>query len=226
MPLVKIRGQWMQFDSEAIEEAIKYWKKVAVGKLMLVVLFKWHSAPRKYRESFPLKELRLRDGLEIGYSSLRSLPKWAIFSVNIHRRPSGERFYSCMVAYPKKQRDRMVERFQMEENGPLVFLLSLKAAGTGLNLTRANHVFHYDRWWNPAVENQATDRAFRIGQSRHVQVYKFVCTGTVEEHINEMIEKKQEVADSVVATGEKWITEMTTRDLKKILRLQKQAVES
>lgn len=126
---------------------------------------------------------------------------------------------------PKKQRDRMVERFQEEKDGPLFFLLSLKAAGTGLNLTRANHVFHYDRWWNPAVENQATDRAFRIGQTKHVQVYKFVCTGTVEEQINEMIEQKQDVADSIVGTGEKWITELSTRDLKKILRLQKGAVQ-
>ena len=126
----------------------------------------------------------------------------------------------------KKRRDRMVERFQQEHNGPLFFLLSLKAAGTGLNLTRANHVFHYDRWWNPAVENQATDRAFRIGQTKHVQVYKFVCTGTVEEHINEMIEQKKEIADSVVATGEGWITEMSTRDLKKILQLQQGAVDA
>ena len=127
---------------------------------------------------------------------------------------------------PKEERDRMVERFQVEENGPLFFLLSLKAAGTGLNLTRANHVFHYDRWWNPSVENQATDRAFRIGQTKHVQVYKFVCTGTIEEHINEMIETKKEIAESVVTTGEEWITEMSTRDLKKILQLQEGAVDS
>ena len=127
---------------------------------------------------------------------------------------------------PKKQRDRMIERFQHEKDGPIFFLLSLKAAGTGLNLTRANHVIHYDRWWNPAVENQATDRAFRIGQTKHVQVYKFVCTGTVEEQISEMIEQKQEVADSIVGTGEQWITELSTRDLKKILRLQKGAVQS
>ncbi len=126
---------------------------------------------------------------------------------------------------PKKKRDRMIERFQHEDMGPQIFLLSLKAAGTGLNLTRANHVFHYDRWWNPAVENQATDRAFRIGQTKHVQVYKFVCSGTIEEHIHQMIEKKREVADSVVSAGEQWITELSTRDLKNALRLQKEAVE-
>ena len=87
----------------------------------------------------------------------------------------------------------MVERFPIPD-GPRVFLLSLKAGGTGLNLTGANHVFHFDRWWNPAVENQATDRAFRIGQTRNVQVHKFVCAGTLEEKIDEMIERKKEVA--------------------------------
>ncbi|WP_456429845.1 DEAD/DEAH box helicase [Rhodocaloribacter sp.] len=125
---------------------------------------------------------------------------------------------------PRKRRERMVERFQEEKDGPLCFLLSLKAGGTGLNLTRANHVFHFDRWWNPAVENQATDRAFRIGQTRRVQVHKFVCIGTVEERINEMIERKREIAESIVGAGEEWITELSTRDLKKLFRLRKEAV--
>ena len=88
----------------------------------------------------------------------------------------------------------MVERFQEDPNGPPIFILSIKAGGTGLNLTRANHVFHFDRWWNPAVENQATDRAFRIGQKRNVQVHKFVCSGTLEERINDIIESKKELA--------------------------------
>ena len=94
---------------------------------------------------------------------------------------------------PKKRRDEMVQRFQ-DGTEPAVFLLSLKAGGTGLNLTAANHVFHFDRWWNPAVEDQATDRAFRIGQRRDVQVHKFVCAGTVEERIDEMIEDKKALA--------------------------------
>ena len=86
----------------------------------------------------------------------------------------------------------MVERFQSKgDDAPPVFILSLKAGGTGLNLTAANHVFHFDRWWNPAVENQATDRAFRIGQTRRVQVHKFVCVGTLEEKIDEMIEQQE-----------------------------------
>jgi hypothetical protein len=124
----------------------------------------------------------------------------------------------------KQQRDRMVERFQNEENGPAIFLLSLKAGGTGLNLTRANHVFHFDRWWNPAVENQATDRAFRIGQTKDVQVHKFLCVGTLEEKIDEMIESKKEVAEKVVGTGEGWLTELSTTELKELFTLRQEAI--
>ncbi len=124
----------------------------------------------------------------------------------------------------KKKRDLMVERFQQEEDAPPFFILSLKAGGTGLNLTRANHVFHFDRWWNPAVENQATDRAFRIGQTRNVQVRKFICSGTLEERIDEMIEKKTAIADQVVGTGEGWLTELSNDELKNIFALSKDAV--
>jgi SNF2 family DNA or RNA helicase len=125
---------------------------------------------------------------------------------------------------PKKRRDEMVERFQDGDDGPSLFLLSLKAGGTGLNLTRANHVFHYDRWWNPAVENQATDRAFRIGQTRAVQVHKFLCAGTLEEKIDEMIERKKEVAQQVIGAGESWLTELSTAELKDLFALRQDAV--
>ncbi len=124
---------------------------------------------------------------------------------------------------PKRQRDRMVERFQHEGGGPPIFILSLKAGGTGLNLTSGNHVFHFDRWWNPAVENQATDRVFRIGQVRNVQVHKFICAGTLEEKIDEMIERKKEVAEKVVGAGEGWLTELSNDDLKDVLALSKEA---
>ncbi len=123
----------------------------------------------------------------------------------------------------KGQRDRMVERFQAA-SGPPLLVLSLKAGGTGLNLTRATHVFHFDRWWNPAVENQATDRAFRIGQLRRVQVHKFVCAGTLEEKIDAMIEGKKEVAERVVGTGEGWLTELTTAQLMDLMTLRPEAV--
>ena len=136
--------------------------------------------------------------------------------------------FGCDIAYlhggtPKKRRDEMVARFQSGD-GPSIFLLSLKAGGTGLNLTAANHVVHLDRWWNPAVENQATDRAFRIGQKRSVQVRKFICTGTLEEKIDDMIEEKKALADLVVTAGEGWLTELSTRDLREVFTLSEGAV--
>ena len=123
----------------------------------------------------------------------------------------------------RRQRDLMVERFQDVKNGPPVFILSLRAGGTGLNLTAANHVFHYDRWWNPAVENQATDRAFRIGQTSNVQVHKFMCAGTLEERIDLMIEAKQATAERVVGTGEGWLTELSNDELRDVLSLSSEA---
>ena len=123
----------------------------------------------------------------------------------------------------KGRRDRMVERFQ-GDGGPRIFVLSLKAGGTGLNLTSASHVFHFDRWWNPAVESQATDRAFRIGQRRNVQVRKMICVGTLEEKIDQMIEAKKAVAEKVVGTGEGWLTEMSNDDLRRVLALSREAV--
>jgi SNF2 family DNA or RNA helicase len=123
----------------------------------------------------------------------------------------------------KKQRDAMVARFQ-EADEPVLFLLSLKAGGTGLNLTAANHVIHVDRWWNPAVEDQATDRAFRIGQRRDVQVRKFVCVGTLEEKIDAMIEEKRALAERIVGTGESWLTDLSAAALREVLTLSPDAV--
>jgi len=123
----------------------------------------------------------------------------------------------------KKHRDDLVTRFQSSD-GPPLFLLSLRAGGTGLNLTAANHVIHLDRWWNPAVENQATDRAFRIGQKRNVQVRKFICTGTLEEKIDEMIEEKKALANLVISDGEGWLTELSTGDLRRVFELSAEAV--
>jgi SNF2 family DNA or RNA helicase len=134
----------------------------------------------------------------------------------------------CPVLYlhggtPKKQRDAMVSRFQAITD-PALFILSLKAGGTGLNLTAANHVIHIDRWWNPAVEDQATDRAFRIGQRKDVQVRKFVCVGTVEERIDAMIEEKKALAERIVGTGESWLTELSVAELRQVIALSPEAV--
>ena len=125
---------------------------------------------------------------------------------------------------PKKHRDAMVARFQAE-GGPGIFLLSLKAGGVGLNLTAASHVIHFDRWWNPAVENQATDRAFRIGQTRNVQVRKFICSGTLEEKIDALIESKRELAESVVGSGEGWLTELDARSFRDLVSLSRDALQ-
>ncbi|WP_422734868.1 SNF2-related protein [Micromonospora sp. WMMD558] len=123
----------------------------------------------------------------------------------------------------KADRDAMVTRFQSPD-GPALFVLSLKAGGTGLTLTAANHVVHVDRWWNPAVEDQATDRAFRIGQRRRVQVRKFVCAGTVEEKVAALIADKRRLASTVVGSGEQWVTELSTAQLRDLFRLEAGAV--
>ncbi len=136
----------------------------------------------------------------------------------------GREIFFLYGSTSKKQREEMIDRFQHDPQGPPIMILSLKAGGVGLNLTRANHVFHFDRWWNPAVENQATDRVFRIGQTRNVQVHKFVCTGTLEEKINDMIESKKQLAEQVVDAGEDWLTEMDTDQLRNLLILDRNAV--
>ncbi len=118
----------------------------------------------------------------------------------------------------RKKRDEMVEQFQTS-GAPHIFVISIKAGGVGLNLTRATRVFHFDRWWNPAVENQATDRAYRIGQTQKVQVYKFMCPGTLEERIDELIEQKTALSESVVGTGESWLSELDNRRLREIVSL-------
>lgn len=125
---------------------------------------------------------------------------------------------------PQKERERIITRFQSDD-GPPFLVLSLKAGGVGLNLTQASHVFHFDRWWNPAVENQATDRAFRIGQTKNVQVHKFICSGTLEEAIDEMIESKVALARQVVGAGEDWLTELSNEQLRQLLTLKEDDVE-
>ncbi len=120
---------------------------------------------------------------------------------------------------PVAERNQIVERFQSEEYVPYL-VLSVRAGGTGLNLTKANHVIHFDRWWNPSVENQATDRAFRIGQDKNVMVHKFVSRGSVEEKIDALIASKRELAENVIGSGgENWITELSNEELLSVLRL-------
>ena len=125
---------------------------------------------------------------------------------------------------PLAARNAMVERFQQDPRGPRIFVLSVKAGGTGLNLTAANHVFHFDRWWNPAVEDQATDRAYRIGQTQSVQVHKLLTAGTIEEKVDELLEKKRDLAARIVGEGEEWITELDDAALRELFALAPDAV--
>ena len=122
---------------------------------------------------------------------------------------------------PVREREAMVARFQAGD-GPPVFLLSLKAGGTGLNLTRADHVVHVDRWWNPAVEEQATDRAYRIGQTKPVQVHRMVTRGTIEERIAELLDRKRALADAVLARGEAALTELSNDELRDLVTLRRE----
>ena len=120
---------------------------------------------------------------------------------------------------PQGKRQKMIDEFQEATGKSPILILSLKAGGVGLNLTAATHVFHFDRWWNPAVENQATDRAYRIGQTRTVQVHKYIVRGTLEERIDEMIESKTELAENIIGHGERWLTELGTDKLRELLTL-------
>ena len=138
----------------------------------------------------------------------------AAFLANLFRRPG-------LVLHggtPIAERQRIVKRFQRED-GPPFFVLSLKAGGTGLNLTAAGHVIHFDRWWNPAVENQATDRAFRIGQKKNVVVHKFICKGTVEEKIDELITAKAGLANELLEGAETLLTELDDAALLRLVAL-------
>jgi len=122
------------------------------------------------------------------------------------------------------KRQKMIDEFQSPDTEGSIFILSLKAGGTGITLTRANHVFHFDRWWNPSVEDQATDRAFRIGQKKNVFVHKFITTGTLEERIDEVIEKKKKLSGSIIGTDETWLTELDNEAFKNLITLNKSTV--
>lgn len=124
----------------------------------------------------------------------------------------------------RKKRETMITDFQNPETAPSIFVLSLKAGGVGITLTKANHVFHFDRWWNPSVEDQATDRAFRIGQKKNVFVHKFVAIGTLEERIDEMIEDKKKLAGAIVGADESWLTELDNDAFRQLISLNKSAI--
>ncbi|MGF1603788.1 MAG: DEAD/DEAH box helicase [Thermosynechococcaceae cyanobacterium] len=140
------------------------------------------------------------------------------------RQTQGYKTYYIHGGTNRNKREKMIAEFQDPETEPSVFILSLKAGGVGITLTKANHVFHFDRWWNPAVEDQATDRAFRIGQKKNVFVHKFVAIGTLEERIDEMIEDKKKLAGAIVGSDESWLTELDNEAFKRLIALNKTAI--
>ncbi len=138
------------------------------------------------------------------------------------KRQHGFSTYYLHGGTGRGKREKMVEEFQHAETPPSIFILSLKAGGVGITLTKANHVIHFDRWWNPAVENQATDRAFRIGQEKTVFAHKFISIGTVEEKIDDMLEAKQKMADSIVGSDESWLSKLDAKAFVKLIQLSRE----
>lgn len=141
-----------------------------------------------------------------------------------HLRKQRYKTYYLHGGTSRQKRETMITEFQHPETEPAVFILSVKAGGVGITLTKANHVFHFDRWWNPAVENQATDRAFRIGQQRNVFVHKFVTLGTLEERIDQLIEDKKDIANSIVGDDESWLGKLDNQRFKELISLNKQTI--
>ncbi|TCP28919.1 SNF2 family DNA or RNA helicase [Scopulibacillus darangshiensis] len=142
----------------------------------------------------------------------------------VAKRHSDAKVFFLHGSLTPEKREKMIRAFRSNENEKTLFVLSLKAGGLGLNLTEANHVIHYDRWWNPAVEDQATDRAYRIGQHRNVQVHKLICEGTLEQRIDELIEKKKGLSKQILGKGEGWITELTDKEIYELIRLREKVM--
>lgn len=142
----------------------------------------------------------------------------------IQHRYSEYKVFFLHGGLPSVKREQLIGQFREASDGKAVFILSLKTGGVGLNLTEANQVIHYDRWWNPAVENQATDRAFRIGQQENVHVFKLICQGTIEERIDKIIDGKQSLTDQIIGKGEGWVTEMNDDDIYDLIALRKKVL--
>jgi SNF2 family DNA or RNA helicase len=184
----------------------------------------------EFNEQRSHKLIRLKEMLEEVITNQESLLIFTQFTELgiLLNRFLGKNF-ACDIHYlhgrtTRKKREAMIKEFQHGNDGPSIFILSLKAGGIGITLTKASHVFHFDRWWNPAVEDQATDRAYRIGQKKKVLVHKFITVGTLEEKIDQMIEKKRSLAESIVEADESWLTKLDNQAFKKLISLSKSAI--
>ncbi len=162
-----------------------------------------------------VEEIVAEDGATLVFTQYAQMGR--LLTRHLEEKKIGHQFLHGATTV--RAREKMVHKFQSGEIP--VFVLSLKAAGVGLNLTKADHVIHYDRWWNPAVEDQATDRAHRIGQTKNVQVHRLISEGTIEESIAELIRSKRSLADAVVNGGEGALTELSDAALADLVRLRK-----
>ncbi|MEI6859841.1 MAG: DEAD/DEAH box helicase [Shewanella sp.] len=174
------------------------------------------------------RSVKLQRLVEISKEAIRNNESILIFSqftevcsqINkIFKNKLGFQTYYLHGATSRNQREKMIQQFQAEDSPPAVFILSLKAGGVGITLTKANHVIHFDRWWNPAVEDQATDRAYRIGQQKTVFAHKFITIGTIEEKIDKMLEDKKKIANSIVGNNESWLSELDANSFIKLIQL-------
>ena len=192
--------------------------------------FGFENKPHRCRE-FPLKATRtesnrLRAAIDPGcvntYRSWREGEDQLVDNLVIHdsnwEQPD-QKIEAMLLHVAQQPKATIGSILQLMSPAAPVLLVSLRAGGTGLNLTRATHVIHYDRWWNPAVEDQATDRAYRIGQNQKVQVYKMVCQGTLEERIDSILEEKRALAEAVIGGGEGWLTELDNDALRAVVNL-------
>jgi len=179
------------------------------------------------------RSLKLRRLIEMIHETLGNRESLLIFSQykeicdslnELIKQQFGYTTYQLDGSTSRQKREEMIEKFQDTETPAAVFILSLKAGGVGITLTKANHVFHFDRWWNPAVENQATDRAYRIGQDKSVFAYKFITLGTIEERIDQMLEDKQKLSDSIVGHDESWLTKLDANSFIKLIKLSQTAL--
>ena len=140
------------------------------------------------------------------------------------RTQHGYQTYYLHGGTPQYQREKMIQNFQADDAQASVFILSVKAGGVGITLTKANHVIHFDRWWNPAVENQATDRVYRIDQKKTVFAYKFITLGTIEEQIDYMLEDKQQISQKVIGSGESWLGQLDRKSFIQLIQLKNEMV--
>lgn len=219
-----------QIESQLNESNEKYQQAIFISSLLRLKQVCNHPAQalQDGSEFSPERSIKLRRAMEMSKEVTDAGDSLLIFSQfteicsSLHKlilEQLGVHTYYLHGGTTRKQREKMIESFQNPDTPPAIFILSLKAGGVGITLTRANHVIHFDRWWNPAVENQATDRAYRIGQKKTVFAHKYITAGTVEESIDRMLEDKQKITDMIVGSDESWLSKLDAKTFIDLIKL-------